>query len=140
MKKVLTVISLSAVVSISGCASIVGKSQYPVAVSSTPSGATVVIKNKAGMEIYKAQTPTIVTLGSSAGFFSPAKYTLEFNKDGYQPSTASMNGSVSGWYLGNIIFGGLLGLLIVDPATGAMWKLGDSVNSNLIQDSNALNQ
>ena len=30
----------------------------------------------------------------------------------------------NGWYLaGNFIFGGLLGWLIVDPATGAMWNL-----------------
>lgn len=140
MKKVLTVTAIYVAVSMSGCASIVGKSQYPVTVSSTPSGATVVVKNKSGMEIHKAQTPTTVTLSSSAGFFSPAKYTLEFKKDGYQPTTASMNGSVSGWYLGNIIFGGLIGMLIVDPATGAMWKLDDTVNSNLIQDLNTLNQ
>jgi hypothetical protein len=29
-----------------------------------------------------------------------------------------------GWYLfGNVVFGGLIGILIVDPATGAMWAL-----------------
>ena len=28
------------------------------------------------------------------------------------------------WYIGgNILFGGILGWLIIDPATGAMWKL-----------------
>jgi len=31
--------------------------------------------------------------------------------------------SLNGWYFGNIIFGGLIGLLIVDPATGAMYRL-----------------
>jgi hypothetical protein len=30
---------------------------------------------------------------------------------------------VNGWYFGNIIFGGLIGLLAVDPATGAMYTL-----------------
>lgn len=29
----------------------------------------------------------------------------------------------SGWYVGNVVFGGLIGLLIVDPATGAMWGI-----------------
>jgi hypothetical protein len=31
--------------------------------------------------------------------------------------------SVNGWYVGNVIFGGLVGFLIVDPLTGAMWVL-----------------
>ena len=31
--------------------------------------------------------------------------------------------SVSGWYFGNLVFGGLIGMLIVDPLTGAMYNL-----------------
>ena len=27
----------------------------------------------------------------------------------------------NGWYIGNILFGGLIGMIIVDPATGDMW-------------------
>jgi hypothetical protein len=34
-----------------------------------------------------------------------------------------VEGQVNGWYFGNIIFGGLIGLLAVDPATGAMYTL-----------------
>ncbi len=30
---------------------------------------------------------------------------------------------VNGWYFGNILLGGVLGMLIIDPATGAMYKL-----------------
>lgn len=30
---------------------------------------------------------------------------------------------MNGWYIGNLLFGGIIGLLIVDPATGAMWTL-----------------
>lgn len=30
---------------------------------------------------------------------------------------------LDGWYFGNILIGGLLGMLIIDPATGAMWKI-----------------
>ena len=33
------------------------------------------------------------------------------------------------------MFGGLIGLLIVDPATGAMWKLNDTVIANFNQNS-----
>lgn len=30
---------------------------------------------------------------------------------------------VDGWYFGNLLLGGFLGMLIIDPATGAMWKI-----------------
>ncbi|HEY5968354.1 MAG TPA: hypothetical protein VIU35_10260, partial [Chitinophagaceae bacterium] len=30
---------------------------------------------------------------------------------------------LNGWYFGNLLIGGLIGLLIVDPATGAMYRL-----------------
>jgi hypothetical protein len=30
---------------------------------------------------------------------------------------------IDGWYFGNLIFGGLIGLVIVDPLTGSMWTL-----------------
>ena len=34
-----------------------------------------------------------------------------------------------------IIVGGLIGILIVDPATGAMWTLPDSVSLNFVGSS-----
>ncbi|QYM78788.1 hypothetical protein K0B96_16015 [Horticoccus luteus] len=30
---------------------------------------------------------------------------------------------MSGWYWGNILFGGLIGMIVVDPITGSMWNL-----------------
>lgn len=38
-----------------------------------------------------------------------------------------VNYKLNGWYFGNIIFGGAIGMLVVDPATGAMWKIIDPV-------------
>jgi len=39
---------------------------------------------------------------------------------------------VNGWYFGNILLGGLIGMLIVDPATGAMYRLdSDYINETL---------
>ncbi len=47
-----------------------------------------------------------------------------------------LEAGVNGWYFGNIIFGVLLGILIVDPATGAMWKIHqDSIAVNLYPDT-----
>jgi hypothetical protein len=39
-----------------------------------------------------------------------------------------LTADIDGWYFGNLLFGGLIGILIVDPATGAMWKLPENVN------------
>lgn len=135
-----TVVLASSIVAASGCASIISKSQYPVTINSNPPGAIVTIKNKSGAEIHKAQTPTTLTLNASAGFFSPAQYSMEFEKSGYQNAAATAQAGIDGWYVANILFGGLIGLLIVDPATGAMWKLDESVTSNLTADGSPTNE
>ncbi len=41
---------------------------------------------------------------------------------------------MNGWYAGNIVFGGLIGILIVDPATGAMWDIKEN---NIVMDLSA---
>ncbi len=53
--------------------------------------------------------------------------------EGYSNSTGrtTLSAGLDGWYIGNILFGGLIGMLIVDPATAAMWKLDDRIVVNL---------
>jgi len=116
-----------------GCATIVSKSTYPVMLNSNPSGASVTIKNKSGVAVQNVTTPATVMLKAGDGFFSKANYTLEFEKDGYSPYTTMLTASMDGWYIGNLVFGGLIGFLIVDPATGAMWKLDPIVYGNLAE-------
>jgi hypothetical protein len=110
------------------CASIVSKSEYPVSLTSSPAGVKVLVK-KNGMVIHQGVTPSMVTLSARGGFFSPAKYQVEFSKKGGSTQTVPLTADIDGWYFGNILFGGLIGLLIVDPATGAMWKLPENVNT-----------
>jgi hypothetical protein len=83
----------------------------------------VSITNRSGKVVHSGSTPLTVTLKKGAGYFKPENYVLRFTKDGYQPRELNIRGSVSGWYFGNILFGGLIGMLAVDPATGAMFKL-----------------
>lgn len=116
---------------ISGCASIVSDSQYPVSVSSTPAGATFEIRNRAGQVIHSGTTPGSVTLKSGAGYFKGEQYTLTFHKEGFADQQTTLNTSLDGWYWGNIIFGGLIGMLAVDPATGAMYKLPENAAATL---------
>jgi len=112
-----------------GCASIVSSPNRPVAITSNPLGASFVVKKENGMAVSSGVTPSTITLNSSEGYFRPAKYVVDFTK-GKQTQSVPLTATMNGWYVGNILFGGLIGLLIVDPATGAMWKLDDTVIAN----------
>ncbi len=106
-----------------GCASIVGKNMYPVTINSHPDEAVIVIKDEKGKVMYKGKTPTTITLSSGEAYFHAKNYSITFSKPGYEDQTTEIKAGLSGWYFGNILFGGLIGLLIVDPLTGNMWKL-----------------
>jgi hypothetical protein len=128
LKKVLNILShyVVAFVLLFGCASIVSKSEYPVTISSQPQGADITIVNRKGYNVFSGSTPTTVTLNAGAGFFKGENYTVTFQKEEYATYTAEIKRSVDGWYIaGNFFIGGLIGWLIVDPATGAMWTLED---------------
>ena len=115
-----------------GCASIVSKSNYPIMITSTPSDAEVTVSNRHGRIFASGITPLNVTLKSSDGFFARADYLLTFRKPGYSEMIVPLNSKIDGWYFGNILLGGLIGMLIIDPATGAMWRLEtDYVHVNL---------
>ncbi|MBP1617777.1 MAG: hypothetical protein H6Q14_1604 [Bacteroidetes bacterium] len=107
----------------SSCATIVSKSNWPLTVNTTPSGAKIEITNKKGATIYNGITPSTVSLASGDGFFAKQSYQIKLTLDGYNEKIIPVECKLNGWYFGNIIFGGLIGLLIVDPATGAMYKL-----------------
>lgn len=107
------------------CATIVTKSVYPIAVNSAPDGAQITIRNSAGTIIYVGETPAVVQLKSAAGYMSRAEYQIEIKKDGYRTQIHTVSGSLDGWYIANILLGGLVGMLVVDPASGAMYKIKD---------------
>ncbi len=106
----LAAVMAGALVALSGCASIV---------------------NKAGEQIHVGATPVTLTLMRGAGYFQPEVYTVSLGKDGYARKDLTIAGSLSGWYIGNILFGGLIGMLAVDPVTGAMYTFPDSVSGTL---------
>jgi len=135
MKNSFTIILLVGVVIIVGsCATIVKGGDQDIPIKSDPSGAAIRILDSHNMEVWSSHTPATVTLEKGEGYFRGARYTLEIEKDGYEKRTISIKSSLNGgWYIaGNLLLGGLLGWLIVDPLTGAMWTLEpDIVNLEL---------
>lgn len=133
LKKVVPVVAICCFL-FTGCASIVGKSLFPVNFQSNPDDAKISIKDERGNVVFAGKTPTIVTLAAGESYFHAKTYSVTFSKEGYDDQVIQVKASISGWYFGNILFGGLIGILIVDPITGKMWKLPDApVFGNLAQ-------
>lgn len=131
MKVKVIVFLLLPVIFLTGCASIVGKDSFPLTINSNPDGASVVIKDENGIKMYAGTTPTTVTLAAGEAYFHGKSYNITFSKEGYMDQYIQVKSSLSGWYFGNILFGGLIGMLIVDPITGKMWKLKNNAFGDL---------
>ncbi len=122
-----------------GCASIIDGGSKSVQINSHPEGAKVTISNRAGKEVCVQTTPAIVTLERSSGFFRGEDYKLVFEEAGYYPYETHVESTIDGWYFGNVLFGGLIGIIIVDPATGDMFTLAPrEVNCNLVPSTTPL--
>lgn len=115
--------------STAGCASIISDSDYPVSFQSQLNGVNFTVTDERGRVVHQGVAPTTITLPAGDGFFDAASYTIEYTKDGYEAGRTELKAGLDGWYIGNIIFGGLLGILIIDPATGAMWRLDDTAHA-----------
>ena len=124
---------LVAIFLLTGCASIVSKTSYPLHIRTEPKGSFVSITDKKGKEIFKGQSPATVNLKSGAGFFTKAEYQVRLSSPGYSEKIVPINFKINGWYFGNVLIGGLIGMLIVDPATGAMWRIADPIVNETLQ-------
>ena len=117
-------VPLLATIVLAGCATIMGKSAPETSnVRSTPDQASVVITDESGTKIFEGKTPTSLPLEKKKGFFSGKQYEVKILKEGYSEKIVTVDTKLGGWYAGNLLFGGVIGFLIIDPATGAMWTL-----------------
>lgn len=116
------------------CASIIGENTQLIGISSTPEEASIKIVDEKSVSIFTGKTPTNVTLHKSDGsYFGGKNYLVTISKEGFQPVDVQIKSKPNGWYLGgNLVFGGLIGWLIVDPLSGAMYNLSpEHVNAEL---------
>ena len=120
-----------ALFALAGCASIFNGQTQPVTIRSQPDGAIIVVTNRAGESIHTGTAPATLTLKRGAGYFKSETYTVVLKKEGFADREMTITGSLSGWYIGNILFGGLIGMLAIDPATGGMYTFPESVTGTL---------
>lgn len=109
MKK--SILGIAVAMSLTSCATIVSGSKQTINFNSTPTNATVVVD---GQEIGK--TPLQTKLERKHD------HNVEIKLDGYKTYNVAMKKTFNEWYIGNILFGGIIGL-VVDPITGAIYRL-----------------
>ena len=100
----------ASLIAASGCATIVSGSGQSVQIDSTPSNAIVNINN-----FEQGQTPVRVNLDRAQKVAS-----VEIELPGFEPEKIELKRSVNGWVWGNIVFGGIIGV-VIDATTGAMY-------------------
>ena len=94
-----------------GCATMMQGSMQHITVSSTPSGATVVVDG-----FQRLRTPAIIELSRKES------HRLEISLEGYHPETVEITKVGSNMVAANIIAGGLIGFA-VDHSSGAAFRL-----------------
>jgi hypothetical protein len=112
---------LFAVVALSllaGCATIINGTSQDVLLRSMPPGATVAIAD------IQVPTPRKMTLKRWDD------YKADFNLDGFPLRSAMIQSGPSFWFFGNLLFGGLIGM-IIDVATGGAFSFPNTVEMNL---------
>lgn len=120
MRRTLCILSVGSLLTFTSCASIISGSAQKVKFNSTPQNASVVID---GVE--RGKTPFEAKLARKK------QHSIVMNLDRYNSYQTRLTKKFNGWYLGNILFGGIIGF-IIDPITGAMFNLSEiDVNAKL---------
>lgn len=102
------------VIAISGCCTIMSGRMQSLPIQSEPTGATVTVNGTT------YTTPATVQLDRKASF-----YEIKVEMPGFEPQIVTLYKTVNGWVFGNIVLGGIIGI-IVDVSTGAASKFTPS--------------
>lgn len=112
--------SLALTFLMTSCATIVSGSKQNVKFSSNPTSATIFID-----EVEVGKTPFEIKLARKS------EHSVMLKLEGYQTYQTKLTKKFNAWFLGNILIGGLIGI-IIDPITGAIYNLSpDEINAQM---------
>ena len=119
-KKLLIALALASVMMFSGCATILGGGNSQTVSINSNKPVKGVMKYSDGQETQYFTAPATLSVDRRS------KDIVLTSEDGnFQRTT--VKSEINPWFLGNIIFGGLIGST-TDGVGGAAWKYDDSVN------------
>lgn len=111
--------------SLSGCATIVSGGRNQVTVDNSGGATYFSVLDHNNHVVDSGVTPKQVTLRTKQTWLKPAKYHVVYA--GQEGTTQhDLNARLNWWTAGNIVIGGVPGL-VIDAATGAVWKLQPKV-------------
>lgn len=109
--KVSLALALAVLILQTGCATIINTPEKRISLSSDPSGATIYVDGN-----HRGATPMSLDMKRKKS------HEVRFRLDGYNERVDTISRSGDGWVLGNIVFGGIIGL-VVDLITGSCYDL-----------------
>lgn len=111
---------LALTLNLSSCATVVSGTKQNIKITSQPPGAHVKIN---GTE--SGVTPTTATLARKHS------HSIDVSKPGYQPQNRMLHAGMNQWIWGNLLIGGLIGM-VIDFSSGGASKLSpDEVHVDL---------
>ncbi len=120
MKNSILSCSLALTFLFSSCATIISGSKQKISFTSTPVAASIFVD-----EVEVGKTPFELKLARNN------EHNVMIKLEGYQTYQTRLTKKFNAWYLGNILIGGIIGL-IVDPITGAMYNLSpDQIHAQM---------
>lgn len=111
LKASFKLIIITTIISLTSCATIISGSTQNIRVTSEPTAANIYINN-----INVGVTPMVKLLKRNQ------IHILKLELEGYKNYETVLERKFNAWYLGNILIGGIIGL-IIDPITGAIYRL-----------------
>lgn len=109
------IFGMVAILSLSGCASIVaGGGVTHMNVATNPTGAKVTVKGIGNGEKVEKTAPFTVDLSKNSD------YEFQIELQGYKSDTIFVRRTISGWFWGNLFIGGPIGMAI-DYSSNSMW-------------------
>ena len=112
--------------SLNGCATLTTGSSQAITVNTNPTGAICTLAREGATIAIVNPTPGTVNISKDKDTIS-----VICKKDGFQDGTETLSSEFQGMTFGNILFGGLTGVLI-DAASGAMRKYQPMLAMTLI--------
>lgn len=128
MRKTIFFLTLLSTLMLTSCATIVCGSKQEVSFNSTPTNASIFIN-----EVEVGKTPFKTKLERNK------EHSVVIKLEGFKPYETKLTKKFNAWYIGNLVFGGLIGL-IVDPVTGAIYQLSPKEVNAQLQQGTAFNK
>lgn len=116
-----------------GCGTMISGSTKTVEIKAQE-GAKISVVNSVGQQVASGTTALTADLPRGMGYWQAAGYQVRVSQPGYKAQSVDLLPAFNGWYAANFAlpFIGAIGLLIVDPMSGAFYTLDkDQVDISL---------